>query len=83
MVEAVVVDFCPTNGCLWSNSERHANADLYGIKTFQALGGDEKGGAIDVEIAWPPGFTPYQNAAALSRSVSLLFILPLLILYYL
>jgi hypothetical protein len=57
-IEAVVVDFCPSSGCLWNRRERAWNVDIYGVRSFQALGGRTDGGNIDVEIAWPAGLKP-------------------------
>lgn len=59
-VTAVVVDFCPTEGCLWSKSELDKTVDLYGQETWMLLGGDKLGGAghISIDIQWPEGVTP-------------------------
>lgn len=75
-IEAVVVDFCPTSGCLWNPSDRAWNADIYGVISFQALGGEPNGGSINVEIAWPAGIKPdTSDSSTLSRSLcSLLFL---------
>ncbi|KAL2914081.1 hypothetical protein HK105_206339 [Polyrhizophydium stewartii] len=69
-VEAYVVDFCPTNGCLWPRSELRYNVDIYGQRTFQALGGGLLDGTIDIEVIWPDGIAP--NNSAQPRSSHLL-----------
>ncbi|KAJ3053827.1 hypothetical protein HK097_003293 [Rhizophlyctis rosea] len=58
-VEASVVDWCPSNGCLWSKEERAFNVDVYGEKTWFALGGQGSRGTLDIEIQWPAGVDPY------------------------
>lgn len=55
---AVIVDFCPTNGCLWPASELAVNVDLYGSVAWKALGGPVMGGKVAVLVQWPPGLIP-------------------------
>ncbi|KAJ3034430.1 hypothetical protein HDV00_005050 [Rhizophlyctis rosea] len=62
-VEARVVDWCPTNGCNWSPSQRAFNVDIYGEKTWYALGGSKSGGSLNIEIQWPNGVDPYKLSA--------------------
>lgn len=62
-IVATVVDLCPAAGCLWEKSTRAFNADIYGVKTFQALGGDPMGGNVVVKISWPKGMQPNLNSS--------------------
>jgi hypothetical protein len=64
VVKAYIVDFCPTEGCLWAKDERQFNTDLYGQDTWNKLGGEIIGGTIDIEVKWPPGLVP--NGGVLS-----------------
>lgn len=57
-IEAAIVDFCPAAGCNWSRDERANNVDLYGEHTWKALGGQDGGGKLAVEIVWPAGIGP-------------------------
>ncbi|KNC99467.1 uncharacterized protein SPPG_05703 [Spizellomyces punctatus DAOM BR117] len=54
-LEAFIVDFCPAVGCNWSQEERGNNVDLYGEYTWKALGGEDGGGMLAVDIVWPDG----------------------------
>jgi hypothetical protein len=76
-VEAVIVDFCPANGCLWNQTERPFNVDIYGQETWKMLGGGLLEGKMDVEIAWPAGLVP--NSAASYTSFLALFACTLLL----
>jgi hypothetical protein len=61
-VMASIVDFCPTNGCLWPTQNLSYNVDIYGEKTWVALGGGLDEGRIDIQILWPQGITPSDTA---------------------
>ncbi|KAJ3111450.1 hypothetical protein HDU96_005683 [Phlyctochytrium bullatum] len=71
-VEAYIVDFCPTNGCLWKEEELARNADIYGEETWKRLGGGLDDGVIAVEIQWPVGVVPKdtKSSAVAGRVVS-------------
>lgn len=59
-VTAAVIDWCPSKGCNWPNEELAFNVDIYGEKTWVALGGPPMGGGkINVEVIWPEGVDPY------------------------
>ena len=60
-VMAHIVDFCPTNGCLWPSQNLSFNVDVYGEKTWVALGGGLDEGVIDIEILWNEGMTPVDS----------------------
>jgi hypothetical protein len=77
-ITAVVVDACPTNGCLWNSSSLAFNADVYGVDTFLALGGKADGGSVDVDIQWPAGMRPFTSNALKSASVWFAFSLILI-----
>ena len=60
-ITAYIVDFCPTNGCLWKKDELYNNVDIYGEETWKALGADPKNdaiGVLDLEIEWPSSMVP-------------------------
>jgi hypothetical protein len=58
IVEASIVDFCPSNGCLWKSNELANNLDLYGQALWQALGADLNAGVIEIDVLWPPSLIP-------------------------
>ncbi len=76
-MEAVIVDFCPANGCLWNSTERAFNVDIYGQETWKALGGGLLEGKLHVEIAWPAGLVP-NAATSASLSFTLFWLFALL-----
>ncbi|KAI8802424.1 hypothetical protein BJ742DRAFT_743719 [Cladochytrium replicatum] len=53
VLNATIVDFCPTNGCLWPNEERARNLDIYGQHTWEALGGKTNESTMAIEVQWP------------------------------
>ncbi|KAJ3034393.1 hypothetical protein HDU99_010708, partial [Rhizoclosmatium hyalinum] len=57
-ITAYVVDFCPTSGCTWSESELPWNIDLYGGDAWAKLGGEPFGSKLDLEIVWPDYLRP-------------------------
>ncbi|KAI9193117.1 uncharacterized protein BJ171DRAFT_533808 [Polychytrium aggregatum] len=63
-VQAIVVDFCPANGCLWPADQLANNVDLYGEATWNALGGGLLDGTVNIEIIWPANLNP--NAQPMS-----------------
>lgn len=65
-IDAIVVDFCPKNGCLWAKNSREYNVDIYGEESWKALGGGLTQGVLDVEIMWPEGLVPYQSSSVQS-----------------
>ncbi|KAJ3149291.1 hypothetical protein HDU86_007014 [Geranomyces michiganensis] len=52
-VSAIAVDFCPYKYCNWPKNELANNVDIYGEYTWKALGGQDGGGTIDLDILWP------------------------------
>jgi hypothetical protein len=75
-VEAVIVDFCPRNGCLWNRTERSFNVDIYGQETWKKLGGGVLDGKMQIEVAWPAGLIPNSATAV---TITFLALLPFLI----
>ncbi|KAJ3105449.1 hypothetical protein HDU97_008065 [Phlyctochytrium planicorne] len=71
-VEAVIVDFCPTQGCLWSGDDLSRNADIYGENTWTALGAGLDDGSIEVEIQWPAGVVPNNSRKSMTPSLPIL-----------
>jgi hypothetical protein len=69
-VKASIVDFCPTNGCLWKSNELANNVDLYGQALWQALGADLEAGVIEIDVLWPPNLVA--NSAH-DKSYAILF----------
>ena len=63
-IDAIVVDFCPSQGCLWKRLDRAWNVDIYGIFSFHTLGGNANAGSLKIEIAWPPGIMPDTSYAS-------------------
>ncbi|KAJ3188585.1 hypothetical protein HDU85_004299 [Gaertneriomyces sp. JEL0708] len=57
-IDAAVIDWCPAGKCNWSKEELPFNVDLYGEYTWKALGGQDGGGKIDIEVYWPDGIGP-------------------------
>eukprot|EP00842_Homolaphlyctis_polyrhiza_P004479 jgi/Hompol1/5031/HPOL_000566-RA len=62
-VTAVIVDFCPTQGCLWAKQNLSRNVDIYGDVTFFQLGGVLVDGIIDIEVQWPSSISPRNSAS--------------------
>ncbi|KAJ3197268.1 hypothetical protein HDU67_003783, partial [Dinochytrium kinnereticum] len=63
-VDAYIVDFCPTAGCLWPVDELDKNADIYGEETWVKLGGGLDDAMLNIEIQWPAGITPRDTGPA-------------------
>ncbi|KAI9199639.1 uncharacterized protein BJ171DRAFT_410643, partial [Polychytrium aggregatum] len=53
VVEAQIVDYCPTQGCTWSEDELPYNVDIYGGATWTTLHGQTLDAKIAIEIIWP------------------------------
>jgi hypothetical protein len=61
---AIIVDFCPTNGCLWPSNQLDSNVDIYGQAAWLALGAGLTNGTMPISIQWPAGVVPnssFQN----------------------
>ncbi|KAI8849534.1 hypothetical protein BC829DRAFT_416771 [Chytridium lagenaria] len=67
-VDAYIVDFCPTNGCLWGDEELAKNADIYGEETWLRLGGSIEDATMSVEIQWPAGIDAKDTLSGVSAS---------------
>ena len=82
-VEAHIVDFCPSTGCLWDTKTRHLNADIYGQETWTKLGAQLTDGVMEIEIKWPNGIKPYSNNGYASKYSKLLVIISLITIFFL
>ena len=80
-IEAVIVDFCPSQGCLWDKRMRHLNADIYGEATWKKLGANLTDGVIEIEIKWPEGIRPYSSKGIRSRSLESLIYFALIVIF--
>jgi hypothetical protein len=49
-INAVIVDFCPTRGCLWPMDELSYNVDIYGEMTWTMLGAGFDQGVMEIEV---------------------------------
>ncbi|KAJ3177604.1 hypothetical protein HDU87_004357 [Geranomyces variabilis] len=58
-ISAIAVDFCPYGTCNWPAKELANNVDIYGEYTWKALGGQDGGGTIDLDILWPADVKPW------------------------
>ncbi|KAJ3141671.1 hypothetical protein HDU90_006014 [Geranomyces variabilis] len=58
-ISAIAVDYCPFALCNWPAKELANNVDIYGEYTWKALGGQDGGGTIDLEILWPADVKPW------------------------
>ena len=81
IVNATIVDFCPTNGCLWPLNQVSRNLDLYGQALWTALGAQSQDSKVEIDVLWPSNLIPNSANIKYSRIIVILEILYIFGLY--